>query len=451
MNSSHSSLIKLLLALTLFASATTFAQEPSPVTAPSSVSAVSAGDSSRAIPGTSDSGQLEDRMVFRVRRALEQKSDKAGAAALGAPGGYNWIVLMQVSRYSDSNVRLTNMRRGVQRFLDALAAARRGRPAAQVRDTITVLPYHFNLLNASANSVRPLRDFLDSEQELKKLVPGDPQDDRYQNQLWRDGHDWRAALQQTVGWMAKNDLDPSHTIIVVLDWNNLSQAPATLANGAKPATPATDSDLVLPTNQAKFAAYSETLRNAGFAPNQNLETVQVGRLEYDMAVFTPRDLTALPVSTETVNPTPIPTSDGIGGGGGGGGSLAWIVPIILLLGGIGIVFFLTRPIAFKLDEIETRSVTVLPTKTLPLLGSRTEPKGVHYRVPGVTLDTERPLATISAALPNKIIVTSGALNVQNSEGFDQTPNGLKLRGRRGEFDLVDSSTGRVITSVSLRL
>ena len=394
--------------------------------------------------GSSDSGELERRLLFRARKALRENGN-ANFQNLGAPHGYHWIILMQVARYSDSNVRLTNMRRGAQRFLQALAQSRAGLPPAQVADTVSVLPYHFSLLGEARDRVQPLRDYLSDVAELKKSVPGSPQDDKYQGQLWRDGHDWRAAMGQTLDWMNATDLEPRQTIIIVLDWNDLAQAPLTLADGTKPARPATDADLVLPSNPARYQAFTRAMQSAGFDPKKNLETVQVGNLEYDLAVFTPRKLEPLGGNSAPVA-TSAPTA-ATGNGSGNGGS--WILlPILLLLGGAA--FYLMKPVNFRLDETESRVVSALPAKTLPVLGAQTQSSGAHFRVPGVNIDTDRPLAVFATDFSKKLLVQNGALNARSLEGFDSTPNGLKLRGQSGELELVDSASGRALATISVR-
>ena len=394
------------------------------------------------LAGSSDSGELERRLLFRARKALRESGD-ANAEALGAPNAYNWIILMQVARYSDSNVRLTNMNRGVQRFLEALVQSRQAATGGQVRDTVSILPYHFSLLGD--RQVTPLSSYLSDVSTLKRRVPDSPQNDNYQGQSWRDGHDWRNAMQQTLDWLPTVDLEPRHTVVIVLDWNGLAQAPITLANGTKPARPATDADLVLPSNAKLYQAFSDAMIKSGFDPKKNLENVQVGTLEYNLAVFVPKDLEALSSAskapaTTPATPTPKPASGGSGG---------WI--LLPILAGLGAVaFFLTRPVNFRLDESETRSVSALPVKTLPILGARTDAKGAHFRVPNANIDTDRPLAVFSTDFSKKLSVQNGALNARSIEGFDQTPNGLKLRGQKGELELVDSATNRVLTTISVR-
>ncbi len=403
---------------------------------------------STILAGSSDSGELEKRLLFRARKALRENGDAANADRLGAPNGYHWIILMQVARYSDSNVRLTNMRRGTQRFLEALVQSRQGLAPAAVSDTVSVLPYHFSLLGEARGRVKPLRDYLGDVSNLKKSVPGSPQDDRYQNQNWRDGHDWRAAMQQTLQWMNSIDIEPRQTIIIVLDWNDLAQAPLTLADGTKPARPATDSDLILPSNSQRFQSFATAMKDAGFDPKKSLETVQVGNLEYDLAVFTPQKLesiggatTAATPGVAAVAPAKKPESSG-----GSGGLIA--LPILLLLGGAA--FYLMKPVSFRLDETETRSVSALPAKTLPILGARTEASGAHFRVPNANIDTDRPLAVFSTDFSKKLSVADGACKARSLEGFDSTPTGLKLRGQRGELELVEPVSGRVLTTISVR-
>ena len=393
--------------------------------------------------GSSDSGELERRLLFRARKALRENGD-ANFQNLGAPHGYHWIILMQVARYSDSNVRLTNMRRGTQRFLEALAQSRQNLPPAQVGDTVSVLPYHFSLLGEARGRVQPLRDYLNDVPNLKKSVPGSPQDDKYQHQGWRDGHDWRAAMEQTLSWMNATDLDPRQTIIIVLDWNDLAQAPLTLADGTKPARPATDADLVLPSNPARYQAFTTAMENAGFDPKKNLETVQVGNLEYDLAVFTPRKLEPIGGDTAPVaTVTPAATAATPNSNGG-----SWILlPILLLLGGAA--FYLMKPVNFRLDETESRVVSALPAKTLLILGAGTQANGAHFRVP-VNLDTDRPLAVFATDFSKKLLVQNGALNARGLEGFDSTPGGLRLRGQSGELELVDSASGRALATISVR-
>jgi len=407
------------------------------------------------VPGTSDSGELGNRILFRVRRALDdgQSSPQNVATSrnLGVAGGYNWIVLMQVSRYRDSNARLTNMRRGVQRFLDALASSRKSWPREQVGDTVTVWPYHFAPLGEARGRVVPLVGALDGISELKEAVPGSPQEDEYQGRKWLDGHDWRGAMHHTLDWMKQSDIEAKHTVVVVLDWNDLAQAPQTLADGTRPTSRATDKDLVLPTNPVRFKAFADAMQNAGLDPKQNLETVQVGNLEYDLAVFAPKNLEPLPVVSPTQGATPTATSTAEGaetGTGGNGGGALILIPLLALLGGAG--FFLTRPVNFRLDENESRQVAALPAKTLPILGKNTQASGAHYRLSNVNIDTDRPLALIGTDFSKKLTVTNGALAARNSSGFASTPSGLKLTGQSGDFDLVDSSNDRVVASVSVR-
>ena len=402
-------------------------------------------DAASALAGSSDSGELERRLLFRARKALRENGDAAGADKLGAPNGYHWVILMQVARYSDSNVRLTNMRRGAQRFLDALVESRQGLAPAAVTDTVSVLPYHFSLLGEPRGRVKPLRDYLSNVSELKKSVPGSPQDDKYQKQNWRDGHDWRAAMQQTLEWMKSNDLETRQTVIIVLDWNDLAQAPITLADGTKPARPATDADLVLPSNPKRYQAFAAAMRDAGFDPKKNLETVQVGNLEYDLAVFTPQKLEPIAAAGAAATPpasAPVEPQKS----GGGGGLVA--LPILLILGGAA--FFLMKPVSFRLDETETRSVSALPAKTLPIVGARTEVSGAHFRVTNANIDTDRPLAVFSTDFSKKITVADGACQARSLEGFDRTPGGLKLRGQSGELELVEPTSGRVLTTISVR-
>ncbi len=149
------------------------------------------------------------------------------------------------------------------------------------------------------------------------------------------------------------------------------------------------------------------------------------------------------VATAQPAATPAPAQPS---GGAGGGLI--LLLILALLGGAA--FFLMRPVNFRLDEAETRSVSALPARTMPVLGARTDANGAHFRVPKVTLDTDRPLATFGTDFSKKLIVTNGALNARSIEGFDATPNGLKLRGQKGELELVDSATGRVMTTISVR-
>lgn len=394
------------------------------------------------LAGSSDSGELERRLLFRARKALRESGD-ANADNLGAPNAYNWIILMQVARYSDSNVRLTNMNRGVQRFLEALVQSRQSETGGQVKDTVSILPYHFSLLGD--RQVTAVASYLSDVSTLKRRVPDSPQNDNYQNQSWRDGHDWRNAMQQTLDWMPTVDLEPRHSIVIVLDWNGLAQAPITLANGTKPAQPATDADLVLPGNTKLYQAYSEAMIKSGFDPKKNLENVQVGTLEYNLAVFASKDLEPMGNAAKAPAPTAAtPTPKAASGGGGG-----WILlPILALLGAAA--FFLMRPVNFRLDESETRSVSALPAKTLPILGARTDASGAHFRVPNVNIDTDRPLAVFSTDFSKKLSVQNGALNARSIEGFEQTSNGLKLRGQTGELELVDSATNRVLTTISVR-
>ena len=357
---------------------------------------------------------------------------------------------MQVARYSDSNVRLTNMRRGTQRFLEALTQSRQGLAPAQVTDTVSVLPYHFSLLGEPRGRVRPLRDYLSDVSDLKKSVSGSPQDDKYQNQLWRDGHDWRAAMQQTLEWMKATDLEPRQSVIIVLDWNELAQAPLTLADGTKPARPATDADLVLPSNPKRYQAFAAAMQNAGFDPKKNLETVQVGNLEYDLAVFTPQRLEPImgaptTAATPPVAATAAPAKKEAPSGGNGG---LILLPVLLLLGGAA--FYLMKPVNFRLDETESRVVSALPVRTLPILGAKTEASGAHFRVANASIDTDRPLAVISTDFSKKLVVADGACQARGLEGFDQTPKGIQLRGQTGELELVDPTSGRVIATISLR-
>ncbi len=403
--------------------------------------------------GTSDSGDVLKRLLFRARKALEERGvPSAQAGALGAPGGYHWIIMTQVARYGDSNARLTNTRRGIEGFIDALAQSRRNLPPAQVRDTLTVWPYHFSILGDKRGAIQPLAEALRDTSNLKKSVAVSPQDDEYQGRKWSDGHDWRAALQKTLGWMEQNDLDPKSTILLVLDWNDLAQAPQTLSDGTRPETPATDKDLVLESNPQRFAAFAKAMGDAGLNPKQSLETVQVGNLEYDMSVFAPQKLEPLTgevaaPTAKAVGATPLP-SQTEGNTGGGGSAVLLILPLLALLGGA--LFWVARPVNFRLDEQESRQVAALPARTLPILGKDTPAKGAHYRLPGVTFDTDRPLALIQSDFSKKLLVSNGALSAQNSEGFQSTPTGLKLTGQRGDFDLIDTATGRIVASVSVR-
>jgi hypothetical protein len=42
----------------------------------------------------------------------------------------------------------------------------------------------------------------------------------------------------------------------------------------------------LPENRDAYRKFERAMQQAGFDPSRGLETVQVGNLEYDMAVFT---------------------------------------------------------------------------------------------------------------------------------------------------------------------
>jgi hypothetical protein len=397
--------------------------------------------------GTSDSGDLRNRLRKRVQDVLLAANDPE-ALRLGSPGGYHWVFLIQVAKYPDSNVRFTDMRRGVQAFLDDLVSERAKWSSGQVQDTVSLIPYHFNLLREPKDRVKQLSEFLNSPSALKQLVPGEPQNDRYKGTVWQDGHDWRAALQQTLKWMPAVDFSTQNTIIVVLDWNNLAQAPQTHAEGLRAI--AKDDELVIPANMARYASYLKVLQESGLDVEdvkKGLETVQVGNLEYDMAVFTAAKLTPLPTSTlsSTATPPPIGGSNGDGGAGGVFG--------LIILGalGAGLAYIFLRPHRIRINDDKVETLKLYGRSSLDLVGENVVSKApAQYQLSRREAPhaPEQALATIYLVFPGQIRVKDGAYLAKTSSGLKEVPGGLLMTGRTAEFEL--RSGDRLVTLIGLK-
>ncbi len=416
---------------------------------PVAVAGASPGATVRA--GSSDSGELYQRLRFRVERALSERLGERGAPGeLGPAGGFHWIILMQSARYPDSNVRFTDMRRGVQSFLQALAEARRSRGQADVSDTISLIPYHFNILGTPRERLLPLREFLQDPKPLKARVPGAPLADIYQKSSWQDGHDWRSAMEQALEWAKRSDVEVKHAIFIVLDWNDLAQAPNLRAEGTR--AQATGDALVLPQNKALYAKYLRAMSEAGLDGTANLETVQVGNIEYDMAVLSTRDLQPLPSAAQaapaaqpTAAPTPCPpgttaSAQGtcIEDEGSGAGLLLFLIP----LGGAA--FLALRPRRVQFDSGHIEALRAVGRDTLDIVieggGSSARPRYVlPTRGPSLAGAPSQALARVKLGLPDKIVVSDGAFKVSPLRGFKPTAGGHLLTGRSGDFALLSNN------------
>lgn len=387
-------------------------------------------------PGTSDSGDIEQRLQVRIERALEKD---ASPPTLGSPSGYHWVFLMQSARYKDSNVRFTSMRRGVQRWLDTLAQSRRAWPAGSVRDTVSFVPYHFNILGDARGRQQPLAPSLADLSALKQRVPGEPLDDKYgDGQTYRDGHDWRLAMTQTLGWLAKNDIPLRHTIIVVIDWNDLAQAPQQLADGT--ARAGESKYLTLPQNAAPWAEYTAAMTRAGFAP-RNLETVQAGNLEYDIAVFRRSDLAPLPAQNTTDKV--IIEEPPLRGGG--------LVPVILLAALGGAALLALRPHRFQING-SPQELKFLGRNSLAICGANARGAAADGAVrlpPEDAPDApDRALAYVKTDLLGKLSVANGAYQVRAANGFKATPTGALLTAPNGRVELRNGDD--VVAHISIK-
>lgn len=394
--------------------------------------------------GTSDSGDMRRRLRFRAEQALGE-----AGPTLGQPNGYHWIFLVQVAHYRDSNVRFTDMRRGLQLFLNELVVSRRDWKPEEVGDTVSIIPYHFNLLGAPRDRQQLLRDFLKDSTPLQQRVPGQPQDDKYGDGIvYRDGHDWRRAMMQTLAWMEKEDIPAQNTIIVVLDWNDLAQAPQQTANGAPGVGPS--KNLVQPQNPALWKAYTSAMQENNF-PVKNLATVQVGNLEYDMAVFAPKDLKPLaavvPAST-TSNAAPVNQTSG----GGGGAALLFFIPLLAAA-----AFVLKQGFATHGLKINDKTFALRAfgnTSTLDILGpgGRARAGQLSYVLPenAAPLAGAAMQAQIKVNLMGKIQVVKGASSVKENRGFKAATNGgVEMMGNSGQFELRDGND-RLLTIINVK-
>lgn len=400
--------------------------------------------------GSSDSGDFHARLLFRVQRALEERLGADAVPSLGKAGGLHWIFLIQVARYPDSNVRMTGLRRGVQLFLDDLINARKAWAPGEVNDTVSLLPYHFNLLGEPRERLTKLSEYLTNPAPLKERVPGQPQADTYQKFPWQDGHDWRASMQQMLEWAGKNDVDLRHAVVIVLDWNDLAQAPMTRADGTK--APANNRDLVLPENKARYDAHLAALSAAGFDGAKGLETVQVGNLEYDMAVFTRPDLAPLPSGSPPPSDCPPGTVRNTDGACVPPPPPPPILPLIILVGiSAAVAALFLRPHRIRLNDESIESLRLLGRDRLDIIvegGETKAPARFVLSQREVPNAPEGALATIKLAFPGKIVVSGGAFVVKPSSGFKEAPGGLLLTSRNGEFELFTND--RRITVISLR-
>jgi hypothetical protein len=343
-------------------------------------------------------------------------------------------------------------------------ASRKGWPVGTVGDTVSIIPYHFNLLGAASERDKPLRDFLADASQLKQMVPGQPRNDTYgDGQIYRDGHDWRNAMMQTLDWMKKEDISVQNAIIVVLDWNDLAQAPQHTANGVNKA--GASKYLTLPQNAARWQAFNKIMQSNGIAP-KNLETVQVGNLEYDMAVFAVNHvqpigsvLTSTPTAspTSTVAPTPIvtptpPQKDGKL-------KLDGMVPailllVILLVAGAFVAFRGFAMQGLKVNDKNFAMRAFGPTATLAILGIQGRPKAGQLSCvlpeSAVPHGPSGTLATIQVNLMGKVQVSKGAYQVKASQGFKALPNGgAEMIATKGTFELRDSSD-QLVTLINVR-
>lgn len=400
--------------------------------------------------GTSDSGAMKNRLRFRIERALGTEGTQ-----LGMFNGYHWIFLVQVARYRDSNVRFTDQRRGLQAFLDELVQARRAWPPATVEDTVSIIPYHFNILGSAGERQKPLRDFLTDTTALKQRVPGQPQDDKYgDGQMYRDGHDWRHAMTQTLDWMKKEDIPVQNSILVVLDWNDLAQAPQQSASGTNAVGPS--KYLVMPQNAELWKQFTGTMQDNGLEP-KNLETVQVGNLEYDMAVFTAED--ARPIKRQLTPPlivpaaqtrdkaTPVETKNSGGGG-------AWLLLLPLLAIGAFVASKGFAAHGVKLNDKSFGMRAFGPTATLEILGANGKARSgqLSYVLPESAAPTTPTgaLAMVKVNLMGKIQVSSGAYQVKSSRGFKaMTNNSIEMTLPNGAFELRDGSD-QLVTIIEVK-
>lgn len=416
------------------------AQEPTQTPSATDVNKQGGAAPTTAAAGTSDSGPMKDRLRFRVARTLG-----TSGPTLGQPGGYHWIFLVQVARYPDSNVRFTNVKSGIEAFLSDLDASRQTWPSATTQDTVSIIPYHFNILGESRARKQLLIGNLTS---IKERVPDAPVSDIYgDGQRYRDGHDWRNALMQTLTWMEQTDTEASRAIIVVLDWNSVIQPPQLRDDGTKAVGDA--SYLVVPENQERMKVFRAALKRVGIQ-ERNLETVQVGNLEYAMGVFAAQNLQPLPVpqpTTPTATPRPTP-------GGGTGGGIDWgqSWPLLLLVPVMVLLFNFVKPHSLKINNDRTFEVRALGGKTLELLGPNGKSKSgtLSLALPDAPYGGNAPLAHIGVDWRGRVLVTKGALRVKPLSGFKRTTNDIiELTGPNGQFEMRDSSD-QLIKVVSVR-
>ncbi|HEY0072687.1 MAG TPA: hypothetical protein VGB77_01205 [Abditibacteriaceae bacterium] len=400
-----------------------------------------------ATPRTSTSYSKEFHQ--RLRKRIEEAVGKFGPGAkeqLGAPGGLHWIFLLQVARYPGGNVRQSNTKKGMDALIGDLIATRQKWSPGQVNDTISFIPYHFNILGSAGNRQKNLSEFLARPDDLKAAINVAPQADKYQGKLWKDGHDWRAALQQTLEWMQKNDIEPRHSVIVVVDWDDVVQAPQTLDNGSR--AQATSNDLVQPENKKLYDQYLATLQQAGFDGKQNLSTVQAGTLEYAVGIFTTTDLAPLPTPSPPPPPTPTPTP--IGGGGNrdnGGGPPLWLLLLPLLAAAAAI---LGRSHRVKINGERVEFLRLLGRDHIDIIvegGTSNAPANYALTARSVGHTPATALATIRLAFPGKITVTNGAFTLNKISGFQEVPGGLLLTASKGEAELLYNGQRATILTI----
>lgn len=430
-----------LLAVLLALSSPVLAQNAPPTATPAPVPSV--------VARSSNSDEFRRQLRLRIGDALQKRGQSFDHS-------FDFVFLVQVARYSQSDPRLSDLQSGLQAFLERdLLAARRSKPRAGVNDTISLVRYHFNApvqeasgqTNVSAAPVwgLPLRDYLDDAAPLKKKFTFDALPDRYgDGQMYLDGHDWRRALMDGVREFNKQPLRSQNAVFVVLDWNSLSQAPMVRASGAG-AGKANEKFLVAPQNAALYGNFKTQMTRAHLfdaANGDGLETVQVGELEYAMNVFSRPDLspvdaapaTAPPVAAHSQTPAPPPPSPS------GGGS-AW--PLLLFLLPVGAFLFLgLRPTRLRLNNSKVVSLSFLRAREVAIIGQngKVEPHLPHFALPLPAAPTSA-LATLRVDLLGHISAHDGSYSVQNVQGFAPSGDGLRLGGASGELDIKPRAGG----------
>jgi len=360
-------------------------------------------------------------LLDRIRAALREKGLSATSKA-----GFHWVFLVQVANYpTRGDVRHQDRSSGLEELLKAIVESRRSWTPEERNDTIAVLRYHFDLLDRLPVAERSgISSYLNESglNALFRTIPKTDSPGMYKGQLYKDGHDWRRSLLQTVkslqeaGWT-------NNTVIVVLDWSDINQPPRFPANGGE----------VRPDRTGLLAAedpdYINTLTAAGFNPSQVLRGDEVASFRYYTGVFVSKELKPLPTLTRNVarcadgtrrNPQtgrcdPIPASS----------SFSWGIVVAILVA-VGAGAWLVLPGTLYLSEAKggaPQDFKLSPlTGQLTIIGQGAESSPRTYVVKNDNSRSKGELAHIKMSLMRRISFTP-MCGLTAGEGIEQDSHG----------------------------